>query len=45
MEKLSAIDHTVKELEYQLATLQPRLTNAEHEVQQKMALITAAKER
>ena len=45
MEQLTAIDHTVGELEHQLTSLQPRLASAEHEVQQKMALITAAKER
>ena len=45
LEKLSDIDNTVTDLERQLATLRPQLAMAEQEVQQKMALITAAKER
>ena len=45
MEKLQAIDYVVLELEEHLAMLNPRHTAAEQEVQQKMDLITAAKER
>ncbi len=45
LEKLKSIDYVVLELEEHLAMLSPRLTAAEQEVQNKMDLITAAKER
>ncbi len=39
------MDRSVYELEQGIATLRPQLATAEHEVQQRMELITAAKER
>ena len=45
LDKLNDVDHTIDKLEKQLATLQPQLAKAEQDVQHKMGLITAAKER
>ncbi len=45
LKKLDAVDKVVSELNQQLASLRPQLAAAEREVQHKMHLITAAKER
>ena len=45
LQKLGEVDHMVQTLERQLAVLRPRLAAAEMEVQQRMGLITSAKER
>ena len=45
LKKLEAVDRVVFELNQQLDSLRPRLAVAELEVQDKMQLITAAKER
>ena len=45
LQKLGEVDHTVQALERQLEVLRPRLAAAEMEVQQRMGLITSAKER
>ena len=43
--RLEEVDRTVYELEQGMATLRPQLAAAEEEVQQRMGLITTAKER
>lgn len=45
LKKLKVVDGVVVELKAQLSVLRPRLEGAEREVQRKMGLITAAKER
>lgn len=45
LKKLEHVDKVVVDLEQQLCVLRPRLEAAELEVQRKMELITAAKER
>ena len=45
LQKLEAVEHTVYEVKQELGTLQVKLAAAEQEVQQRMTLITAAKEK
>ena len=45
LQKLEAVEHTVYEVKQELGTLQAKLAAAEQEVQQRMTLITAAKEK
>lgn len=45
LKKLEDVDKVVVELDQQLSILKPQLTTADKEVQNKMELITAAKER
>ena len=45
LKKLEAVDEVVSDLQQQLASLRPDLSAAEREAQEKMVLITAAKER
>ena len=45
LQKLEAVEHTVYEVKQELSTLQVKLAAAEQEVQQRMTLITAAKEK
>lgn len=45
LKKLEAVDRVVFELKQQLTSLRPKLAVAEGEAQEKMHLITAAKER
>lgn len=45
LQKLQAVEHTVYEVKQELSALQVKLAAAEQEVQQRMSLITAAKEK
>ena len=45
LQKLEAVEHTMYEVKQELSTLQVKLAAAEQEVQQRMTLITAAKEK
>lgn len=45
LQKLEAVEHTVYVVKQELGTLQVKLAAAEQEVQQRMTLITAAKEK
>ena len=45
LQKLQAVEHTVFEVKQELGALQVKLAAAEQEVQQRMSLITAAKEK